>query len=910
MDSSRLSRRDFLAPQASALFAGAFAMALGGLFAAPAEAAPKVILISLDGATPRLVDQYAASGALPAGVGLRLLEEKGVKAAQNLTINPSLTAAAHIAIATGSNAAANDIPGNAFRLHATPSTSTFTTSGFGAPIGGYHLDPVGISPFVTAVPMWSPLRAAGKKVVTATWPGGDGVNVTVPGGDGTIVQPASERTVDYTVPFGATTSPFQRGFTLTGANFADAPAPIVTDLAAAGRPTFSQAKQADLESFTTMGVTFTIKAVALDSTDDGVINYDTIAIYNTTQGINGPFTPSPLGTGPAYLKPGTNLSALFFLEGNTLISGASVKGGVRYFASFLAPDLSTVRLARTSVAYIARQNVAATAATVLANISDIEGHVGFWQPQPDFRIVEKLDATPSTFASFPDIELESIYMELVDTWTTYQKNIVLHALSQLPDADLAMFYFEQPDGSGHQFFLTDPRQPTDFTNANSIGAGQDPVKKARYAAYLENAYVQANGAVQAVIDAVGVNGSGVPNSNIIVTSDHGFETFHTAVQMSNLLSTSGIDLNKIRVVTSGPAANIYIRLSGRNPGETVTRTEYLALQQHIANVLKNYQDTNNTYTLGQPPVQVFDQVISRPLPAEINDATFGLRTSEFIGQDSGDVFATLVPGYNFDGAQNPLVTRLGDFANNVFSVPNFYGAHGYDPTLPNMSAIFYAAGPDIVHNPTPIPIMANMDIAPTIMRILGVAPVATVQGRALRLGPAPLTLQKAVSRKAHGAAGNQDVTLPLPGGGVEGRNAGAGNSHSIVFTFSNDISTASAAVTSGTGTVSGSPVIQGSTVTVNLTGVPDQQSLTVTLTGVTDTTAGSLASTALAFKVLRGDVNGDAKVDAADVSEVKAMALTGGPITVSTVRGDVLPNGTVNASDAAFVNVNLGHQVP
>jgi hypothetical protein len=60
-------------------------------------------------------------------------------------------------------------------------------------------------------------------------------------------------------------------------------------------------------------------------------------------------------------------------------------------------------------------------------------------------------------------------------------------------------------------------------------------------------------------------------------------------------------------------------------------------------------------------------------------------------------FAVLSLGYNFDGTQNPVVIRQGDATSTlpILSVPNFYGAHGYDPLLPSMSAIFYAAGPDV-----------------------------------------------------------------------------------------------------------------------------------------------------------------------------------------------------------------------
>ena len=149
------------------------------------------------------------------------------------------------------------------------------------------------------------------------------------------------------------------------------------------------------------------------------------------------------------------------------------------------------------------------------------------------------------------------------------------ALRAFPDADLVMIYIEQPDGSGHQFLLTDPRQPTDFTNPASIGAGQDPAKVARYASYVEAAYKAASDGVQRIIDAVGTDADGVPRSNIIVVSDHGFETFHTAVSMNNFLAARGFDPAKVRALTSGPAVNIYINLQGRQPNGTVSRQEYI-----------------------------------------------------------------------------------------------------------------------------------------------------------------------------------------------------------------------------------------------------------------------------------------------------------------------------------------------
>src|SRR6476660_1932455 len=161
-----------------------------------AYATPKVVIISLDGATPRIVDQLNANGQLNPNEGINLLRAKGFSAQQNITIAPSLTAAAHIAIATGSIAAANNVVSNTFHLVASP--FTFNISGFSAPIGGYLIDGPAQSPELTAVPLWRPLLENTKTVATATWPGGDGLDVTVPGRDPSIIVQPFRRTSNQT----------------------------------------------------------------------------------------------------------------------------------------------------------------------------------------------------------------------------------------------------------------------------------------------------------------------------------------------------------------------------------------------------------------------------------------------------------------------------------------------------------------------------------------------------------------------------------------------------------------------------------------------------------------------------------------------------------------------------------------
>jgi predicted AlkP superfamily pyrophosphatase or phosphodiesterase len=678
---------------------------------------PKVVLISLDGAKPDLIKKYLEQGVLPDDGGLARLS-RGVVARQNVTATPSLTAVAHIAIATGSTAVHNDIPSNTFHNVAAP--IAVGASGFAAAIGGYRITPLGPSPDPSADPLWVQLRGQGKKVVTATWPGADGADIRI---NNVVVQSAVPiRVTDYTVPFGAFGGLGAVGASLTAANFAP-DAAVTAQLNAAGRFSYSPilATTAPIETFSCASITlaicttantldlkFQMRVAALDTTNDGAVNYDTLVVFNNLEGIqSGPFqAPS---TGPAYVKLGGR-SAPFFFE------GTSNKIGASYFVSALAGDLSTVRLTRYGANFIPRNP------PVLAFVDDINIHVGFWRPQPDFRIPERL--SPG-FTPFPDLELEALYEDQVKTFVRYQTRVAKRAIEQNPDADLVMIYIEQPDGSGHQFTLTDSRQATDPRDPNSIGNNQDRAKIARYDRYLKFAYQQADRAVKRIMEAAG------PTSNVIVVSDHGMAPFHTAVNMTNILKNAGIDTTRLGIRTSGPVANIYVNLQNRESGGTVDPATYNALVTQIAEAVKNASDPNPRFNFSLKRERLFANLESRPLSCAQGT---GLCTNKKIGQDFGDVFAQLDEGYNFDGTQTPGVARQGDPAFNaattVLSVPNFYGAHGHDSELESMSATFLAAGPHIRQHKT-VSRVRNIDMAPTIMHLLGVKPGKAVDGRVL-----------------------------------------------------------------------------------------------------------------------------------------------------------------------------------
>ena len=130
----------------------------------------------------------------------------------------------------------------------------------------------------------------------------------------------------------------------------------------------------------------------------------------------------------------------------------------------------------------------------------------------------------------------------------------------------------------------------------------------------------------------------------------------------------------------------------------------------------------------------------------------------------------------------------------------------------------------------------------------------------------------------------------------------------MVVAFTNNVVSGNASVTAGTGTVNGSPTFSGNTMTINLTGVTTAQTITVTLTGVTDEFSQVLPDTPISMRVLIGDTNGNATVNAADVSLTKAQL--GQAATGANFREDVNANGVINSADVALVKAHLGEGIP
>jgi N-acetylneuraminic acid mutarotase len=160
----------------------------------------------------------------------------------------------------------------------------------------------------------------------------------------------------------------------------------------------------------------------------------------------------------------------------------------------------------------------------------------------------------------------------------------------------------------------------------------------------------------------------------------------------------------------------------------------------------------------------------------------------------------------------------------------------------------------------------------------------------------------AVSRKTHGTAGTFDVDLPLTGApGIECRSGGTIGDHQVVITFGAPISNVSSATvttgSSGTGSVAGTPTVNGNQVTVDLTSVSNAQTITINLIGVSDGT--NTGNVSIPMAILLGDVNQSRRVDAADVSLVRQQTLQ--TVNTSNFREDVNASGRIDAADVSVV---------
>jgi predicted AlkP superfamily phosphohydrolase/phosphomutase len=266
--------------------------------------------------------------------------------------------------------------------------------------------------------------------------------------------------------------------------------------------------------------------------------------------------------------------------------------------------------------------------------------------------------------------------------------------------DLLFTWQDGFDAAGHAFMLQDPRQ-TNYSPERTKG----------YAGYMQQAAQISDQALGTMLDGVNLQ-----DTTVLMVADHGMAPCHTTIYVNTVLEKAGlltldkkdyvvVNRSKAFAVASGGAVHVYINLEGREQDGIVTTDEYPAVQKRVMDALASLTDP-----VGGLPV--FQRVLAR--------SDLGGLGLEHL--NSGDVFAQAAPGYTLDGWRGKRA---------IFEPSLDLGQHGYDSSLPEMQALFIAAGYGISPEGGEMPPVRVVDIAPTLAALLGFAPASTVDGIAI-----------------------------------------------------------------------------------------------------------------------------------------------------------------------------------
>jgi predicted outer membrane repeat protein len=172
--------------------------------------------------------------------------------------------------------------------------------------------------------------------------------------------------------------------------------------------------------------------------------------------------------------------------------------------------------------------------------------------------------------------------------------------------------------------------------------------------------------------------------------------------------------------------------------------------------------------------------------------------------------------------------------------------------------------------------------------------------------PPAVPLVSVVSRKTHTGVGPFDVNLP----GVESRSGGASGVHTLIFTFTNPLSSVgTGGLSSGVGNISSSGIgADAHQYIINLSDAPNAQSIALSLGNLTDSLGNHSDALGVSMGLLLGDANGDGFVNSGDATITRNRS--GQATDATNFRADYNTDGSVNSADATIVRARSGQFLP
>ncbi|HEY0514468.1 MAG TPA: alkaline phosphatase family protein [Thermoanaerobaculia bacterium] len=428
-----------------------------GPISPPPPAPPRrVLLLSIDGASTDTLHQLYHEGALSAGGFARFFQE-GQVADRLVPVDPTLTATNHISLATGYPAGRTGIVGNVF--HAAGSPLPDTVSGFAAPIGTETL--------------WEAARRQGKRVGVTTWPGADATTPRRRADWGMVYANNPDRRPDLVTVDNGLWEPAEQATKDRGI---ESRSPVLGLLVQVGSGA-AGAQQFDL--------------LAVDHTDDGKANYDSLVVIPPGSKKGFPLSPGHWADLPCQIAaaagPRDAVCPVKLLDLDLEASTHLYFGGVYPLQAY--PEDFAAALAAQGL---------------------------FWPGPPDDHRLE------DAWAGRPGIDLGT-WGEQAERFAHFFGESLIAAV-QRPDWDLLMGYIPVVDEAGHQLLLTDPRQP-----------GFSPERRDALAAARRRVWQAVDRELARLLAAIDLR-----TTVVAVVSDHGMTPVHTLLDPNVLLREKGL----------------------------------------------------------------------------------------------------------------------------------------------------------------------------------------------------------------------------------------------------------------------------------------------------------------------------------------------------------------------------------
>jgi predicted AlkP superfamily phosphohydrolase/phosphomutase len=646
-------------------------------------AANKVLFFVADGMRPDLMESYVRQGFMPAD---RKLMDQGVRGENGLIqAFPPNSGVGWYTLATGAYPAQHGSTNNTFHR---AGEDDFNNSTSYSMAGVLQADTLGAA-----------AERAGKKVAQIHWVGGRNSNIAGPtvefgnsfSQSGVLAAPFNPSEEADTAIFGVS---HEAASLASASGWDNVPA---GDPAAPPRqailtiPTKKPAENPDRF----------FDVYIYDSVEDGIPAYDRVILVPGTSSKDGARKSVALALGDFKEVK---------LRGVDGLTGTRAGQTASFYVKLitLAPDLSCFRLYFTPVA-----RVFAVCATDACNALP-PGGAG--EDRLEKYIAEHL---PGYIQS----DLAPLHAGIIDENTFVQQGLVLEAIygnavtsyilgTLQPDTDLALVGYPVPDEFQHQFLglIT----PTDMDGAPNPCydrvrcRGALDHRVAIREGYIRSAYAGADAKLALASRLMG------GNPTVFAASDHGFAPHWYAVNAGKILEDAGLQATaqtancraggaptRAKSCYSGATAQIYISLSGRDPGGVVPAAEYENVRDEIIAAFRTLQDPEN------PGKQVVLRILKKEELGDVQGSD-SLHPSR-----SGDVVVVLRPPYQFNSST----------PGKRIAFSPFFGSHGYLPDLVdlphqvNMRGIFVAAGPGI-RKQDPVTGIRAVDLAPTIASLM------------------------------------------------------------------------------------------------------------------------------------------------------------------------------------------------